>query len=167
MWQIPVKAEGAHIHKQGEVCLTHCYNPLQPWLSPPPPLPRWTQMAPEERNSLPSPLGPPCWISSRAFLLGHKRKTPEQVPPFDDHCYLRTSIKSSHNMLWACCFCVACEYYLSHKVSFFQESITQFLFHPFFPFCSSSELFSAARELKGGRELEREIKQKLDPFAVC
>lgn len=51
------------------------------------------------------------------------------------------------------------------QVSIFQESIIQFLFHPFFSsFSSSFKLFTVARELKGGREIREEDKTKIGSF---
>lgn len=167
MWQIPVKVEGAQEQKEGWIP-DHCYNLLQSWPSPPPPLPPWTQMAPEDRNSLPSPLGPICWISLRAFLLSRKRENPEQVTPFDDHCYLRTSIKSSHNILGAWYFCVVCEYYLSHtSFNFFRyQKLTYF--HLFFPFLLWA--FHCSKRVERRHRIREGDKTKIGPFCcllVC
>lgn len=52
--------------------LTYHYGLLQPWLFLLHLNPVGTR---EERNTLPSALGSPCWISSRAFFLVCKRKT--------------------------------------------------------------------------------------------
>lgn len=119
--------------------------------------PRWHQ----GKGTLPSLLGLTRWISSRAFSLSHKRKTPEQLPLFAGHCYLRTSIKYSHNMLRAC---VACEYNLSYASFNFLRSITQFLYHPFFPFLLIFWAFHCSKRVERRQRIKEGDKAKIEPF---
>lgn len=149
----------------------HCYNLLQSWPSPPPPLPPWTQMAPEDWNSLPSPLGPTCWISLRAFLLSRKRKNPEQVTPFNDHCYLKTSIKSSHNILWFFCVWFLCGLWILSITSFnFFRNQKLTFFHLLFPFLLIFWAFHCSKRVERRHRIREGDKTKIRPFCcllVC